>query len=647
MLLHVRNLFWRSQIAGTHCKIKNERKIILLKKFRGYGMVNDQISKRNDELLPVNYDLLKLITDYAQDIITISSPDGRVEYISPSVHKLLGYSPDEIIGTISHETFYYEDYAKLANLNFFHDIDEDCFQCRVQHKNGHYIWFETTVKIIRDDMGSVHKLIGIGRDISERKQEEEENRKAKERLESFFQNSADAIWVIDREDRVIEVNPSFEKMFGWPEKEVKGEKLPIIPEFLKNSMDSIHKRIKMGETISSLKTIRQKQDGQLLDVEATLSPIRNSSGAVIGLTGICRDISSKKRTDEELTFKTSQLEMLIENNVDAIVIYNHEGRIQRVNNTFEDTFGWSKKEILGVKLQNVPYIPDEYLDEANQLYEQVKSGKTIIGLETIRKNKNGDLLNVSVTVSPILDNNGAMNGWSITFRDITEWKKAQQHLQNSEKLAVAGQLAAGIAHEIRNPMTAIKGFIQLMQSDVNSNYYEIISSEVQRIELILSELLILAKPQAIKYEKKDIRVLLSQVMTLLDSQAIMNNIQFATEFSPGITHIFCDENQLKQVFINFIKNSIESMPNGGRIIIEVKSEHESEMLIRLTDQGCGISKEVLSKLGEPFYTTKEKGTGLGFMISKKIIENHSGKISVHSEINKGTVIEISFPICYL
>ena len=615
-------------------------------------MVNNQISterKQIDDILPINYDLFKLIAENAQDIITISSPEGRVEYISPSVHKLLGYTQDEIIGTLSYETFYHEDYLKLSNLNFFQNLGEDSFECRLKHKNGHFIWFETTVTAICDDLGSIDKIIGIGRNISERKQAEEEMRKAKEQLESFFQNNADAICVIDLEDTVLEVNSSFERMFGWSGKEVKGEKLPIIPEFLKDSMDKIHQNIKMGETIRGLETIRQKKDGHMLDVEATISPIRNSSGTVIGLTGIYRDISKSKRIEDELKVKTSQLEMFIENNVDPIVIYNHEGRALKVNKTFEKIFGWSKEEILGHELQNVPYIPNEYINEANQLYEQVKSGKSMIGLETTRKNKNGILVNVSVTVSPILDNNGNMNGWSITFRDITEWKKAQQYLQNSEKLAVAGQLAAGIAHEIRNPMTAIKGFIQLMQSEsnCNSNYYEIISSEVDRIELILSELLILAKPQSVKYDKKDIRVLLSQVMTLLDSQAIMNNIQFATEFNPGMTHIYCDENQLKQVFINFIKNSIESMPNGGRITIEVKSEHESEMLIRLTDQGCGIPKEVLTRLGEPFYSTKEKGTGLGFMVSKKIIENHSGKISVQSEINKGTVIEIRLPIYIL
>jgi two-component system, sporulation sensor kinase A len=213
------------------------------------------------------------------------------------------------------------------------------------------------------------------------------------------------------------------------------------------------------------------------------------------------------------------------------------------------------------------------------MYEQVKTGQTVIGAETIRKCKNGELLNALLTISPILDGKGNKKGWSVSLRDITQSKKAQEHLQNSEKLSVAGQLAAGIAHEIRNPITSIKGFIQLMKSGFGEKqeYFDIITSEIERIELILSELLILAKPQSIKFKRNDIRVLLSQVTTLLDSQAILNNVQFATEFKPGITHIYCDENQLKQVFINFIKNSIESMPKGGRITIQIDRDNDQEI----------------------------------------------------------------------
>ncbi|MGO4270196.1 ATP-binding protein [Paenibacillus sp. TAF58] len=139
-------------------------------------------------------------------------------------------------------------------------------------------------------------------------------------------------------------------------------------------------------------------------------------------------------------------------------------------------------------------------------------------------------------------------------------------------------------------------------------------------------------------------MLLSQVTTLLDTQAIINNVQIITEFDPDIPPILCDENQLKQVCINFIKNAIEAMPKGGNMVIQLTSKNENNINLRFIDQGCGIPPYILSKLGQPFYTTKEKGTGLGFMVSKRIIENHHGEIAVHSEENKGTTIEISLPI---
>ena len=593
-------------------------------------------------------EIFQLISENAQDIITISTPEGIVEYISPSVHKLLGYEPDEMIGTMASENFHPEDVMKLAGSNILRDSDEDTFEIRVKHKTGCYIWFETTVKAIRDETGKMVKLISIGRDLSGRKQAEKEMSKTKEQLESFIKNNADSIWVVDLEDNVLDVNPSFERMFGWSAGEVAGKRLPIIPEHLKDSMDQIHQRIKSGETVVGLETIGQRKDGQLLDVEATLSPLRGRNEKIIGMTGICRNITWRKCAEEELKMKTSQLEAFIENHVDAIIIFNNEGVVQRVNKTFEEVFGWSKQEMMGLDIQSHPFYPEEYLDEYDQRCESIKKGQPVIGAETIRKNKNGDILNVTVTGFPIFDGRGNMSGWSVTLRDISELKKAQQLFQKSEKLSVAGQLAAGIAHEIRNPMTAIKGFIQLMKAEMSEKqqYFDIINSEIERIDLILSELLVLSKPQLVKYAKRDIRILVNQVLTLLESQVILNNVQFETKFNPGATHIYCDENQLKQVFINFMENSIESMPNGGKITIEVESGHQQELVIRLTDQGCGIPKDVLSKLGEPFYTTKEKGTGLGFMVSKKIIENHSGKIHVESELTKGTVIEITLPISF-
>lgn len=231
----------------------------------------------------------------------------------------------------------------------------------------------------------------------------------------------------------------------------------------------------------------------------------------------------------------------------------------------------------------------------------------------------------------------------IILRDLSEHKHAEELMIRSEKLSVAGQLAAGIAHEIRNPLTAIKGFLQLMHGEIekDNQYFEIIFSELNRIEMILSELLMLAKPQETVFEKANVKTILLEVVTLLETEAILRNIVIEKKFSDENQEVVCDKNQLKQVFINLIKNAIEAMPNGGTVTISTKSENFS-IVIEIKDEGEGIPKELLERLGEPFLTTKEKGTGLGLMITYKIVENHKGTIDVSSS-EKGTVFTIKLP----
>lgn len=460
----------------------------------------------------------KSLFEQNPDAVFSVDVNGNYLSVNKAMTQMLGYTKEELMHLSFKHIVVKEDldraYAHYAAACI--GVTQN-YEVKVKRKNGYifHVWV-TNIPIVVD-----HEIVGvygIATDITSRKMEQEKLRKTKERLEALIRNNADAIWGIDIDDRVNDINPAFEKMFGWNASDIIGQELPIIPEFLKSKMTVIHNKVKAGASVVDLETVRQKRDGSLLDVRTTLSPIRNGGGKVIGLTGICRDV--------------------------------------------------------------------------------------------------------------------------------TERKKAEELLQNAEKLSVAGQLAAGIAHEIRNPITAIKGFIDLMKSgmDYKKEYFEIMTAEIERIEQILSELLILAKPQASKFKRKNIQILFEQVTTLLDSQAIMNNVEIITQYKTDIDHIHCDDNQLKQVFINFIKNGIEAMPGGGRLQIEVTSKSENSLLIKVIDEGVGIPQEDIEKLGQPFYTTKEKGTGLGFMISKKIIENHSGKVQIKSGKNVGTTIEVELPI---
>ena len=218
-------------------------------------------------------------------------------------------------------------------------------------------------------------------------------------------------------------------------------------------------------------------------------------------------------------------------------------------------------------------------------------------------------------------------------------------LRNAEKLSVIGELAAGIAHEIRNPLTSLRGFIQLLKPTLvdHQMYADIMLSELDRINFIVSELLVLAKPHNVKIKSLPLVFLLKNVLTLLASEANLKNIRFHTAFGcdPLISG---EENQLKQVFINVIKNAIEAMSGHGDVTLTTSAKAAGQVVITITDNGCGIPEELLPKLGEPFFTTKDNGTGLGLMISRKIIKDHDGHLEVSSKPGEGTTVKITLPI---
>lgn len=210
---------------------------------------------------------------------------------------------------------------------------------------------------------------------------------------------------------------------------------------------------------------------------------------------------------------------------------------------------------------------------------------------------------------------------------------------------IVGELAASIAHELRNPLTAIKGFFHLLKSQNKDRelYYSIIDDELSRIEQISSELLTLAKPHSENKCKCNIIQLIDDVVVLLTPQANMKNIEVKKVANCDEFYITCENTKLKQVFINLIKNSIDAMENSGNIVIDIQ-ENKEFVKIQIIDQGCGIPKELLDRLGEPFYTTKEKGTGLGLMVCFQIIESHNGSIQVESLVNEGTTFTITLPV---
>lgn len=230
----------------------------------------------------------------------------------------------------------------------------------------------------------------------------------------------------------------------------------------------------------------------------------------------------------------------------------------------------------------------------------------------------------------------------LLLRDMSHAEKTKQ----TEKLALVGELAAGIAHEIRNPLTSIKGFIQLASQkkgkDIPPLYIETILEELDRIDQIVGEMVVLAKPAPEIKRKVHLDKVLQETVNLMIPQALIHEIELTLEIEPGLPYVIGVSNQLKQVFINLIKNAIEAMEHGGTVMIKA-SRRSGNIVITIADTGRGMSQETLRKVGTPFFSTKDMGTGLGLVITFRLIQNHKGKVCIRSEVGVGTKFKIIFP----
>lgn len=325
------------------------------------------------------------------------------------------------------------------------------------------------------------------------------------------------------------------------------------------------------------------------------------------------------------------------------VLIHKDYKILYANSTAVSALSRSGTDSLtGLSLHDI--IEPDYKDRFHERYRHITAEKELFNNTEYMIRRNDGTKSYFEVCSRIVDFEGTEAILSLAS-DISDKKEEQENLlQKSEKLALLGQMAAGIAHEIRNPLTSIKGFVQLFKSSSKKEeYFDIVLSELDRINGIVGEFLVLAKPAANIFEKEDLTKLINEVILLSNTQSILNNVEINVENNLHAPMVHCEKNQLKQVFLNIIKNAMEAMPGGGKLTIKVLKKNCNTISVQFIDQGVGIPEERISSLGEPFYTTKEKGTGLGLMICYKIIENHNGRLTIESKVGEGTRMEIELP----
>ncbi|MFC5989036.1 EAL domain-containing protein [Marinicrinis lubricantis] len=374
---------------------------------------------------------------------------------------------------------------------------------------------------------------------------------------------------------------------------------------------------------------------------ASLRPVYRQ-GKVVEIIGSCVDITEKKQVEERLRKSEEKYRLITDNMSDLIFMIRSDGTVSYASPSFETVLGHSPAELHNQ--QFIDYIHPEDHHFLHKQFQHMSRTKKAIVLQFRCIDSAGEVVVLEANATPVFYTDGKLRKVVVAARDVTEQKRAEELVRKSDRLTVVGELAAGVAHEIRNPLTAIKGFIKLLENDqVKPQYFQIMMEEMDRIEMIVTELLMLAKPQALQLKPVHIRGLLSSVTALLETQAIMNNIQIQLEAEERLPVILSNSGQLKQVFINLLKNAIEAMPQGGNITLSAYASGEM-LCVEVKDEGSGISQERLERIGEPFYSTKEKGVGLGLMISQKMIKQLDGQLTIESEVGKGTTVKVELPL---
>jgi len=347
-----------------------------------------------------------------------------------------------------------------------------------------------------------------------------------------------------------------------------------------------------------------------------------------------------KTLDSMTTYTTN----IVGNMPDGVISIDTQGDIVTVNNRAKEIFG-----LTGISNKREE-LKKRFLLFATPLLDSLKQKTRVLEKEIEFPGDNGEPIPLSVSSSKLISENGEDLGAVFIIRDLREIKELQEKVKRSERLASLGSLAAGMAHEIRNPLSSIKGFAQFFlkknpPETIDHKYSEVMIKEVDRLNRVISNLLDFAKPKEPLIEKASIADLINHSIELIQDDAGSRDIQVMAEIEEDIPYLELDKDQITQVLLNIVLNGLDAIQKGGKLNIRCFRDNKGDsIIVEIEDTGYGISEEEQSRIFDPFYTTRKRGTGLGLAIAHRIVENHNGALSVKSKEGAGTTFRIELPI---
>lgn len=592
------------------------------------------------------YKELKYITFSLGEGVCVTDPKGCLIFTNPAAQHMLGWSAGELLGRDIHETVFCNPCLELGQSPIYQTIElgvssrvyEDTFVA----KDGRVLPVSYVATPIYEN-GEVIGSVTVFHDITERKRIEEElhHRLELERLIGTI--SANFINLMtDEIDQGINSalrqvgefirgdcgyvflflgDGKIRKTHGWCAERVTPIKKCNVSTTVKFTRSTLQVPMFYGKAAIGLLRFDLHDDEKEFSTES--APLLKIVGELFA------NALEHKRSDLALKENEAALRRVTDNMLDMISQTDKEGVLQYVTPSIKNLLGYEPEELLGKSAFDIVHKDDR--DRMGTAIRNSAKAGLPAKLEFRCKHADGHYLWVEALGNYFFDNNGKISGVIFSSRDITEQKRLQQEVAHLDRLHLVGEMAAGIGHEIRNPMTAVRGFLQILgEKEENApykQYYDLMIDELDRANSIIKEYLNLAKNKMINLETQNLNTIVEAIFPLIEANALLadKHVFFELGETPDL---LLDEKEIRQLILNLTRNGLEAMREGGHLVIKTYTEQEHIAVLSVKDQGEGIDTKLIDRIGTPFFTTKEQGTGLGLAICYSIAARHNAKIKI-------------------
>jgi two-component system cell cycle sensor histidine kinase/response regulator CckA len=605
---------------------------------------------------------LAAIVESSDDAIIGKTLDGIITSWNKGAEKIYGYEETEALG---------KPISLLVPSDRQDEIPEILEKIRmgehVEHyetvrrkKDGSEVDVSLTISPIRGAEGATVGASTIARDVTELRQVQMRLEKERSQLRTLVQTIPDLVWLKDSDGVYLTCNHRFESFFGADESDIVGKTdydfVDVdLADFFR---DHDRKAMLADKPSTNEEWITFADDDHRELLETIKTPMYDKNGALIGVLGIGRNITELRKAEEAEKLLSAAIEQAAE----AIFIADADGIIQYVNPAMADISGFCKEDLLGNPMRLL--ASDEYDATLHQqLWSSIKEGNIWSG-RLASKKKDGNMYYEEGAISPVKDASGKTTNYVAVMRDITEHLKLSRQLQQAQKMEAIGTLAGGVAHDFNNLLTVVMGYSDLLLNEKNKQ--DPAYTDLQKIKLaaqkgadLVRRLLTFSRKAEFKPRPVDLNQQIEQLEKML-TRTIPKMVKIELRLADGLSRVNADPTQIDQVLMNLAVNASDAMPDGGRFIIETTNVFLDEEFARthlgtqpgeyalliISDTGCGMSRETVERIFEPFYTTKEagKGTGLGLATVYGIVKQHNGYVTCYSEPGEGTTFRIYLPV---